>query len=89
MKTVRLDATSDLTFDQAQMLTLNEARKSLRDPMILSWLNRETGHHCPDVDCCRAEGKESWEIYAESRGGTLRLEFGDQFVFILRAGLDG
>jgi len=80
MKTVRLDATSDLTFDQAQMLALNEARKSLRDPMILSWLNRETGHHCP---------KESWEIYAESRGGTLRLEFGDQFVFILRAGLDG
>jgi hypothetical protein len=55
--------------------------------MILSWLNRKTGQHSPDVACCQEDGKESWEIYAESRGGKLRTEVDDQFVFIFREGI--
>jgi len=88
MQTVRLNTGEDLEFAAAQNLAAKEAGKYLADPMALAWLNRLTGRHSPDVDCCQEEGKETWEIYAESRGGTLRLEINDRYVFIFREGLE-
>lgn len=87
MKTLRLQPGADMQFDEARLLASTEAAKCLTDPMTLSWLDRKTGRHSPDVDCCQEDGKESWEIYAESRGGTLRVEIGHQYVFIFREGL--
>ena len=87
MNTIKLEVNDNLGFDEAQALAVAEASNSLKDPMVLGWLNRRTGRHSPDVDCCQAEGKESWEIYAESRGGSVRVEAGSQYVFILREGL--
>ena len=87
MNTVKLKSNKELAFNEARSLVNQEAAKFIQDPMILSWLNRKTGQHSPDVDCCQEDGKESWEIYAESRGGTLRIEVDDQFVFILREGI--
>ncbi|MFC1902026.1 AF1514 family protein [Chloroflexota bacterium] len=87
METLRLQQGDDIEFDRAQAVAIAEADKYLTDPMVLSWLNRKTGRHSPDVDCCQEEGKETWEIYAESRGGILRVEIVDQYVFIFREGL--
>ena len=87
MRTLKLDIDADMGFDEAQALAVAEASKHMKDPMVLGWLNRTTGRHSPDVDCCQEEGKETWEIYAESRGGSIRVEAGSQFVFILREGL--
>jgi len=87
MQILRLQTGGDLEFVAAQNLAAREAGKYLGDPMTLGWLNRLTGRHSPDVDCCQEEGKETWEIYAESRGGTLRIEINDQYVFIFREGL--
>jgi len=86
MKTLRLTAAKELDFDEAKTIATVEAAKYLEEPMVLSWLNRRTGKHSPDVDCCEADGKESWEIYAESRGGTVRVEIADQYVFIFTEG---
>ena len=88
MKTVTLKARKELKFNDAEAMATREAAIHLNDPMILSWLNRNEGRHSPDVDCCHEEGKETWEIYAESRGGILRIEIDDQYVFIFREGLD-
>ena len=88
METLRLKLGEDIEFDRAQAAACVKAVEYLTDPMILSWFNRATGRHSPDVDCCQEEGKETWEIYAESRGGTLRVEIDDQYVFILREGLE-
>lgn len=87
MKTIFVKYDQDLEFSDAYSLAREEAKKYLADPMNLSWLNRRTGRHSPDVDCCQEDGKESWEIYGESRGGKLRIEIGDQYVFIFREGL--
>ncbi len=87
MEILKLKHGSGLDFDEAYSLARGEAVKHLSDPMIMGWLDRKTGRHSPDVDCCREEGKESWEIYAESRGGNLRIEVGDEYVFIFRQGL--
>jgi len=84
---VPLDPKKDLAFDEARDLAAREAGSRMEDPMLLAWLDRGVGRHSPDVDCCRAEGKETWEIYAESRGGSLRIEVGDDYVFIFREGL--
>ncbi|UCC60544.1 MAG: AF1514 family protein [Dehalococcoidia bacterium] len=87
MRTLKLEVDENLGFDEAQVLAVTEASKHLKDPMVLGWLNRTTGRHSPDVDCCQAEGKETWEIYTESRGGSIRVEVGSQYVFVLREGL--
>ena len=87
MQTLQLRSSRDMEFDAAQVFASTEAGKYLTDPMVLSWLNRKTGRHSPNVNCCREEGKETWEIYAESRGGTLRIEVDDKYVFIFREGL--
>ena len=86
MNTLRLTTTTALGFDEAKRTATVETAKYLEEPMVLSWLNRRTGKHSPDVDCCQADGKESWEIYAESRGGTVRVEIADQYVFIFTEG---
>lgn len=86
MQVSRLEAGRGTEFDAAQALAKGEAGRFLGEPMVLSWLNRRTGRHSPDVDCCGEEGKEAWEIYAESRGGTVRVEVGDEYVFIFREG---
>jgi len=87
MKTLKLKYEQDLGFDKAYSLAREEAAKHVADPMVLSWLQCRTGKHSPDVDCCQEEDKESWEIYAESRGGQLRVEIGDEYIFIFREGL--
>ena len=84
MEILRLQPGEDIQFHRAQTIAHAEAAKYLTNPMVLSWLNRKTGRHSPDVDCCQEEGKEAWEIYAESRGGTLRVEIDYQYVFIFR-----
>jgi hypothetical protein len=86
MRLSRLRAPSGMGFAAAQALAKGEAGRFFNEPMTLSWLNRRTGQHSPDVDCCGQEGKEAWEVYAESRGGTLRVEVGDEYVFIFREG---
>ena len=87
MQTLQLRSGHDLEFDAAQVLARAEVGMLLADPMVLSWLNRQTGQHSPNVDCCEKEGKEAWEIYAESRGGRLRVEVGDEYIFIFREGI--
>ena len=74
----------EIRFLDAQDLAREEAGKYLTEPMALSWLNRETGQHSPNVECCGNGNKEAWEIYAESRGATLRVEIGDKYVFLFR-----
>jgi len=86
MKIVKLESDASVDFEQAQKLAGEQARKHLEEPMNLSWLDRIADRHFPDVDCCQEEGKESWEIYAESRGGEVRVEVGESFVFIFREG---
>ena len=86
METIRLKRDAPLAFEDAQELANGEARKHVKIPMILSWLDRRANRHFPNVDCCQEDGKESWEIYAESRGGTVRVEVGEWYAFIFREG---
>ena len=88
MHIVRLQAGNSPAFDEARSMAVSKAAEYVGDPMVLAWLDRETGRHSPDVECCQEEGKETWEIYAESRGGSVRVEVGDRYVFILREGLE-
>ena len=87
VQTIRLEVNQEVEFDEARAVAAGEAATRIADPMLLAWLNRITGRHSPDLDCCQAEGKETWEIYAESRGGSLRIESGDRYVFVFREGL--
>ena len=86
MNNIRLKPEINLVFEEAQELASTEALKYLKEPMTLSWLDRKVDRHFPNVDCCQEDGKESWEIYAESRGGTVRVEVGEWYVFIFREG---
>ena len=86
MQTLQIKSNHDMEFSAALVAARAEASRFLTEPMVLSWLNRQTGQRSPNVECCIKENKEAWEIYAESRGGTLRVEIGDKCVFIFREG---
>lgn len=88
MITVDVKNRQNMGFTEAYSLAREKAKNYFRDPMALSWLNRQTGRYSPDIDYCHEEGKESWEIYGESRGGTLRIEIGDKYAFIFREGIN-
>ncbi|MFC1892588.1 AF1514 family protein [Chloroflexota bacterium] len=86
MQTLQVGSGHDMEFRAARVVAGAEASRFFTEPMVLSWLNRQTGQHSPNVNCCDEGDKEAWEIYAESRGGTLRVEIGDKYVFIFREG---
>ena len=86
MQILKLEAEHDMDFGAAQVFAKAEASRFLAEPMVLSWLNRQTGQRSPNVDCCSKEDKEAWEIYAESRGGAVRVEIGDKYIFIFKEG---
>ena len=86
MRVVRLESEKPLAFEQARELASVEADKYLHEPMNLSWLDTIADRHYPNVECCQEDGKESWEIYAESRGGEIRVEIGSDYIFIFREG---
>lgn len=48
--------------------------------ILLAYHNSATGAKFPNVDCC---GERSWEVYAKSRGGNLKVVVGN-FEFIFR-----
>jgi len=86
VKTVKLIPDAHIEFEKAQRLAGVEASKHLQEPMNLSWLDRVADRQYPNVECCSRDGKESWEVYAESRGGKVRVEIGDSYIFIYREG---
>ena len=86
MQTLHIEKVYDIEFDAALTVARTEASQFFIVPMVLSWLNRHTAQHSPNVSCCGQGEKEAWEIYAESRGATLRVEVGDEYVFIFRQG---
>ena len=89
MRSVRLETEHDVEFTSAQGLAARQALSHVDDPMLLAWLDRITGKHSPDVECCQEDGKETWEIYEESRGGSVRRESGYRDVCIFREGMKG
>ena len=86
VRRVQLRENRGIGFEEIRSMAKKEAAKFLKEPMLMSWINRFTGQHYPDVDCCQEEGKESWEIYAERRGGNVRIEVDDSYIFIFREG---
>lgn len=84
MKIVQIPDGGRLELAEAQRRASAEASKHLAGPMLLAWADRATGTHSPNVECCGDGTKETWEIYAESRGGSLRIEIGKRYIFVFR-----
>lgn len=84
MKGIRIASDSAMELAEAQRQASAEASSHLTDPMLLAWTDRVAGIHSPNVECCGDGTKGAWEIYAESRGGSLRIEIGPRYVFIFR-----
>ena len=54
------------------------------DAILISWKNNLTGESSPAVESCRC-GFEGWELYAITRGATVRVEInGGELIFMFR-----
>lgn len=84
MKVIHIPDGGAMELAEAQRMASAEASNHLTDPMLLAWADRVAGVHSPNVECCGDGTKGAWEIYAESRGGSLRIEIGPRYVFIFR-----
>ena len=79
MKEIRIDLKKDLSLDEAEEIAKEIASKE-GNAMLLSFFDPKTDCKYPDVDCC---GERSWEVYALSRGGNLRVVI-NRYEFIFR-----
>ncbi len=66
-------------FESAEKIAKSIAEKK-GNSILLAYYDNETKEKFPNVDCC---GERSWEVYAKSRGGNLRVVVGS-FEFIFR-----
>jgi len=83
MKVIKVDIGKQCGYDAAMAAALKAAEAELSDAMLVSWKNNLTGESSPNVDACGVSDLEGWEMYAESRGATLRVEVnGGDYVFI-------
>lgn len=74
------DGISD--FQEAKAIAGRKAAEVAEDPMLLAWFDKKAGEFSPKVECC-AEGKPSWLVYAESRGGKIIVDINDEeYVFV-------
>jgi len=74
----------DDPFDAAKALAAKEAEKRFGPSMLLSWKNNRTGAYSPNVEACNSCGLEGWEQYALSRGSEIRIEVGEDYVFMYK-----
>lgn len=85
---IKIQDLSPKNATEAQQAATRKAQGRLKQPMLLAWLNGQTGRHFPDVDCCQSD-KPTWVMYAENRGGVLAVEIGrGDYIFIFREGAD-
>jgi Domain of unknown function (DUF5619) len=80
---IRLPAQGS-SFDIAMRHAGNEAERRCGMVMLLSWKNNLTGAYSPNVEACNSCGLEGWEQYAQSRGAEIRVEVGDDYVFMYK-----
>lgn len=75
---------ADDPFDAALGLAGKEAEKRFGPAMLLSWKNNRSGAYSPNVEACNPCGLEGWEQYALSRGAEVRIEVGEDYVFMYK-----
>lgn len=69
---------SELDFANAERVA-KEIAEGRGNAILLAYYDNSSGARFPNVDCC---GERSWEIYAKSRGGNLKVIVGSfEFVF--------
>ena len=78
MENINIKGHGISSFDEAQRAAWKIVGEKLGDePVLWSWNDTETGVHSPPVECCGDDCHPAWEIYAQSRGGNLKVTVGD------------
>jgi hypothetical protein len=69
-------------FSASRTAAIKALEEQKIDAVLISWKNNLTGESSPQVESCRC-GFEGWELYAITRGATLRVEInGGEIVFL-------
>jgi len=72
---VDIDGHAGGDFQAARLKAAEAAEEKLgARPILWSWHDSETGRRSPPVDCCGDDCRPAWEVYAVSRGGSLKVE---------------
>jgi hypothetical protein len=77
---IEVKVNSKVSLEKAHDIAKSVA-SNFGEAMPLSYYDRERNVKVPDVDCC---GENSWEIYAKTRGGNLKIKVNEyEFMFRL------
>jgi Domain of unknown function (DUF5619) len=81
-KAGELGGAGDDIFSASRAAAIKALEERKIDAVLISWKNNLTGESSPRVESCRC-GIEGWELYAVSRGATLRVEVnGGDIIFL-------
>ncbi len=83
---IKIEAAPGVNFEEARELARRAAGQRLEQPMLLGWLEADSGRRSPAVECCD-EDKPGWLVYCQSRGGEVAVEVGrGDYFFVFREG---
>jgi hypothetical protein len=72
---------ADMPFANVRTAARDKAREINSQAMMLAWYDAHADRGYPDYEC--SSERPFWEMFAESRGGNLRIEVNDgAYVFI-------
>ena len=79
---VRIEAERNDIFSASRSAAAEALEEQDINAFLISWKNNLTGESSPSVKSCRCD-IEGWELYALTRGATLRVEInGGEIVFL-------
>jgi len=79
---VRVETGLDDIFSASRTAAAKALEEQEINAVLISWKNNLTGESSPPVEACRCD-IEGWELYALTRGATLRVEInGGEIVFL-------
>jgi hypothetical protein len=85
METVNLTENSSIDFHQARRQAAGKAGESMREPVIITWKDDNSGQIAPDIP---GAAPDRWRNYAENFGGKLTVNVGDRFHFVFNESVD-
>ena len=73
-----------VSFEDASNVAKAIASVYSKTSMLVAWYDKKADRFFPQVACCDCgDGRPTWEIYADSRSATLKVDMNEgDFIFI-------
>lgn len=86
MRTMNIDRIEGIDLRAAERIARDHATDVLANPTVLSWYDRQRDESFPPEACCSEQCEPGWLVYGQFAGGSLKVDIGEDYSFIMKEG---